>query len=284
MRLQLVSSNDIIWLDEVSRFGVGVEATVGVTGLGMPEVSLNWVESAGDGAVFRNERKRPRDIDIPLHIVGSSRNDLKWWMDRLALMVSGPFALQWVEDNGTYWTLNAYRTGGMGYTYGVDTRGSRDLNTVLTVRAGDPYWTYSQSSREVVTAATPRGNFVTKFHKIRVASSQAMGGMILRNPGTAKAYPQWDVTGPAQNIRLISSTGERLQWTGSLTAGQTLRINTQTGAVTDHTGANRYADLASAPRMWTIPPGVITAVAAMDGAASTSSIACTWRPRSLLVV
>jgi hypothetical protein len=283
-RLQLESSRDVFNLDDVLHRGSGVQALTGVTGLGLPLVSAQWIEGAGDGAIYRGRRVLPRVIDLPLLVQGRHRMHLKQLLDRLVVMLAGPCVLRLVEDDGTDWSTVVVRVGGGDYVYGTDTTGLTELSTVITVRAGDPFWTYSRTSRKTINNSGAGRSLLKGLATMRVASSQAIGTITLENIGTAPAYPVWDVRGPGRDFKAVAPTGERLHWTGTLTAGQSLTVDTRAGTVVDHTGANRYAQLAPAPRFWTVPPGTSTATASMEAVTSTSSITCTWRPRNWMVI
>ena len=119
--------------------------------------------------------------------------------------------------------------------------------------------------------------------RLNLSPSQLTGTLVLENPGDADAYPVWEVRGPGTNFRAVSPDGDVLAWNGTLTAGQTISIDTERGTVVDQTGANRYAELGPAPRMWTIPPGLTYAsVQWEDTVLPSSRIAVSWRPRRWL--
>jgi hypothetical protein len=141
-RLQLESATDTLDLDYVLKNGRGIQVTSGVTGLGLPPVQVRWLEGAGDGAVYRGRRVLPRDIDLPLYIVGNDRDDLMSLWSRLARVLDGKVRLRMVEDDGTSWYCDVYRVGGGTFTYGIDTTGETELRTVVTVRAGNPFFVF----------------------------------------------------------------------------------------------------------------------------------------------
>ncbi|AWN07388.1 minor tail protein [Streptomyces phage Maneekul] len=282
--LRLENSLDSLNLNEVETKGYGVQALTGVSGLGLPPVAVQWIEGAGDGAVYRRSRTLPRDIDIPLDIVGRNRQDLKDHISRLSLMLAGPCTLRMIEDDGTNWSTTVVRVGGGEYTYGTDTIGSTDLQTVITLRAGDPYWTSSTITAKQVGGDLTAAAFVSSFGSMPVAASQAIGSILLENTGDASAYPVWEIFGPGNNFKAVSPSGEVLHWKGSLSAGQRLIVDTRQGTVVDSTGANRYADLAAAPRFWAIEPGISTAEASLLDVTNASKIVCSWRPRKWMVI
>ncbi|GAB3830226.1 phage tail domain-containing protein [Kribbella italica] len=263
----------------------GAQALTGVTGLGLPPVSVQWIEGAGDGATFRGQRVLPRDIDLPLYFDGKDREGLKALVSRLAIMVSGECELRLVEADGTYWYCNVVRVGGGSYVYGADTIGERDLMMVITFRAGDPYWISSRDGGlTIVTEGAGRGLLNGPLTALKVRSSQAFGDVTLVNGGDAPAYPLWEITS-GTNFEAISPSGQRIAWNGTLADGVTLYIDTKSGRVWDSTGANRFASVGAAPRMWTVAPGTSTAHVSMDVVDSAKArIRVTWQDRKWMVV
>ena len=284
VRLQLENSLDVLDLNENHETGTGVQALSGVTGLGLPPVSVQWLEGAGDGSMYRGKRVLARDIDIPLDIVGRDRAHLKEILSRLVIMLAGECTLRLIEDDGTEWSTKVTRVGGGAFTYGADTVGNTDLQMVITLCAGDPYFTSNISISKRIGGDTTTPGFLSSLTAMPVASSQAIGDILLENTGDAKAYPLWEVYGPGNNFKAVSPLGEILHWTGTLAAGEVLILDSRAGTVVDGTGANRYADLASAPRFWSIPPGTTSSEASLLGVDANSKIVCTWRPRKWMVV
>lgn len=283
-KLLLENALDSLSLNGIEESGTGVQATTGLTGMGLPPVAVQWLEGAGDGAVYRRTRVIPRDIDIPLDIVAGTPAQLRLLISRLAKLFAGKCTLRFIEDDGTEWRTDVVRTGGFDIVYGTDTSGHKDLQTVVTVRSPDPYWTSAKSSISTITAAAPAASFVSSFGTMPVSPSQAIGSMTLENTGDATAYPVWTVFGPGDHFTAISPSGETLSWTGTLTSGQKLTIDTRYGTVVDDSGANRYANLAAAPRFWSLPPGTTTCTASLLNTTTSSKIVCSWQARKWMVI
>jgi hypothetical protein len=161
--------------------------------------------------------------------------------------------------------------------------GTRDVQTVVTLRAPSPYF-LADSPQTVTIGGATASSFLSSMSSMPLASSQAIGSVQLSNEGDVNAYPVWEVTGPGDNFKAISPTGKTLHWTGALTAGQKLIVDMGAGTVKDGTGANRYASLATAPQFWSVVPGVSTATASLLNTTSASKIVCSWRPRKWVVI
>ncbi|GGU77220.1 hypothetical protein GCM10010211_48920 [Streptomyces albospinus] len=278
--LLLQTERDALDLNGVAGQGSGFQATAGLTGLGLPSVSAQWLEGAGDGSRFRGQRVLSRDLDMPLDIVGRDRKHLRQLISRLARAVAGECSLVLVDDEGVRWTTPVYRTGGGD----IELSNGNDLQTVISFRAPDPYFTAGTVSTQTVGGDPGSQPFLSSLVSLPLAASQAIGEVQLDNIGDADAYPKWEVYGPGRELTVVSPTGETLQWHGTLSATEKLIVDVRAGAVKDGTGANRYADLASAPRFWTVPPGTSTASVSLLDTTAASKVVCSWRPRRWMVI
>jgi hypothetical protein len=293
-RLRLESATDSFDLDGVMGSGFGVVALEGVSGVGLPVVSTQWVEGAGNGATYRGERVLPRDVDLPLLVSTSDRATMRATMTRLARMLAGPMTFRFIDNDDTSWTLAVRRAGGGQMVLGSDTDRTLTIaNTVVTLRAGDPFWTAGEAQKAVVSGISGRGLIKDpdgagagkgSLSFLRVSSSQTLGQFTMINDGDAPAYPVWTVTGPGNTLVVTSSTGESFTWNGTLTASDTLIIDTARATVTKN-GVSSYALLGPAPRLWKVPPGTTTAVVALNATdTATSRITAEWRPRRWTVI
>lgn len=279
VKFRLESGLDVMNLNEVYETGYGVQVLSGATGLGLPPVSIQWQEGAGDGAVFRGQRATPRDIDLPIVVVGRDRTHLKQVIGKYTQMLARSCRLVFVDDDGTEWFTEVHRTGGGSFNYGQDTDGLRELRTVISLRSGDPYFTAVKSKTITAAQGSSALPFVSNLSKLPVASSQVIGSFTMDNVGDAPAYPIWTVQGPATNPLFVSPTGQAFGFEAVIAAGETRTIDTRTGSVTDQTGASCYAELLPAPEFWPIPPGRTTGNLAVDGSDNTTKITCSFQPR-----
>ncbi|MFF4244301.1 phage tail family protein [Streptomyces sp. NPDC001822] len=280
MRLELSSGSDRLDLSGIEADGVGFQALAGVTGLGLPQLSVQWLEGAGDGAAYRGRRVLPRDIDIPLDIVGRDRTHLAELVTRLARVLADDCTLTYIDSDSVRWSTSAHWTGGGAIDPGS---GERDAQTVITLRAPSPYF-LSESAQTVTIGGVTAGAFLGSMVAMPLSSSQAIGSIQLSNDGDVPAYPVWEVTGPGDTFKAISPTGETIQWNGTLGVGEKLIVDMGAGTVKDGAGANRYSSLSTAPRFWSVRPGASTVTASLLNTTAASRVTCAWRPRKWVVI
>lgn len=238
VRLELVGSGVTIDLNSIMDTEEGVQAVAGLTGLGLPPVSLQWVEGAGDGATFRGRRVLSRDIDLPLHIVAPERESLKAQVVLLSRALADRCTLRFFDSNEIdVWSVDCYRVGGGDYAYGVDSTGEHDMDLVVTLRTESSYWTREQAV------------------EVELVGEAIGSSLSLYNPGSADAFPVWEVTGPGAAFKVVSPDGRVLHYDKFIPADQTIVIDTAKGTVRDQDGSNRYDGLAEAPRFFRLAPG-----------------------------
>lgn len=244
IRVTIESDTETLDLDEISVKGEGVEAVAGLTGFGLPPVEVFWSEGAGDGAQSRGSRVLPRDIDIPLHIKAPNRAALKTMIAKVSRIMAGRMVLRVYETGpqapAYHLWAEVYRTGGGTFTYGDDSDGEYSWSGIVTVKAGNPFFSHSLPMDTHVMQSP------TMDEHTEVATVNVVGDVAV--------YPTWKVYGPAKSV-LIQRGNDRIEWQGQLAAGQVLSIDTESGTVMDATGLNRYNELVGSPAFFQLRPG-----------------------------
>jgi len=271
LRLELVGRNDTLELTEYTPLVGDVFATNGFDGAGFPDVEHYWFDGAGDGAAWRGARVQPRELNMPIEVTGPDRAAVAAVLRRLAVILNPhtvtPPRLRVVEPDRTAWSVEVQRTGRADWTWGAGTNGHTWVRTTLALRAGDPYWTRESSERFTVsTVGSDAGLLSGSLAELNLTAGEAFGERVVTNAGDASAFVTWTLTGPGDHFVATSPDGEVLAWDGTLAEGDVLTIDNRTGEVTDDTGANRYDELAPAPRFWAIEPGQSTVSVALDNA------------------
>ena len=236
LSLTIASETEAMDLGALLNGTEGVQAIAGLTGAGLPPVSVQWSEGAGDGATYRGKRVLPRDMDVPLWVTGETRAVLRQLVKKLARILANECTLTLTDEVFGSWTLKVVRIGGGDFIYGPDTDGERDLRFVVTLRAGQPFWE----------------QYTPEFVDISWGTATS-GSVVLWNDGGLAVPPVWEVHGPGKNLSITSPTGESLRWNGMLTNGEKLIIDCENGTVFDGNGNSRYSELGPSPRFADIP-------------------------------
>lgn len=217
----------------------GIQALPGMSGVGLPPLTTQWSEGAGDGGTFRDQRVPPRDVDIPLELRGVDRTDLVAQVNKLSIAVSGNFRLRLYDTETTEsrWLGPCRRVGGQTFAIGVDTDGIYFARMVITIRAADPYWT--------------RGEVEIS----RTGSAAEATTIAVDNPGTAPSYPVWELRGPMGDFRATNHRGESWRYNAYIPNGTTVYVDCERGTVRTQDGDSRYSNMAPSPRFFALEPG-----------------------------
>lgn len=282
--LALSSAGGALTLGEAS----GVKAGLKVRGLGMPGVSLQWFEGAGEGKSFRGGRTLGRVVDMPVKINGANRGDVlaKYSaLARIMVLENAPVTLT-LELDGEAWRSQVVRSGGGDYTMGDDTDGSTWLRTTFTVDSGGPYWERVNSEARVVEPGglgIPLIGPGQSLSQLRVSNTEGSGAVEFTNTGDVAAWPSWRVLPPFQAFE-FQRDGLVLEWSQpAVKTDGWIDVDSIAGTVTDETGANRYDGLASAPKFFSIPPGTTTATVILTAASGATRVNVAWHPRKVVL-
>lgn len=277
----------------------GVRARLGVQGTGMAPVQIQWFEGAGDGKSFRGGRTLGRVFYMPVKIYADEYDNTQQVRQRAALLgqilalPNAPVRVQLDLDAGTpsgdKWWSDMVRVGGGDWDWATDTDGRSFLHQTYTLEAGDPYWTSLAQDSKVIEPSGVGLSLLgpgVSLAQLRVASTSGLGEVEIHNSGEVQAYPVWTLGAPFNEFSLTSQYGEVLEWSatrqglpGGTKSTGSITVNTQTGEVTDETGANMYKGLEPAPQFWSVRPGTTTAEVLMTAATGASRITVVWNVR-----
>jgi len=264
---------------ELSDSGDFILAT-GVTGFGIPATNVRIDESAGPGGTWRFTKRGVRDLDLPLVILGTDRADVETKLRRVARLLqdtSGATKIVANYSDGSSVFLEAHYVGGAETQFGSDAT-NYFCKWAIQMQAPQPYWaTVTSQSFTVGSGSTGRG-LLPQLTKLKVSSSQALGVVNVNNPGDVATYPVWTLRGP-MDYATISNGVQSFTYNAGIADGSTITINTETGEVTDEDGINRYSNLAAAPKLFPLPPGLNSLNISGTGATSTTIISCFYSPR-----
>jgi len=226
------------------------------TGFNLPPALVRIENSAGDGGVFRHAKRGVRTLDLPVTVIGTDRSDVQTKLRRLGKLtqnVAGPLTLEARYTDGEILRLATYYTGGAEGQWGTSA-GMIWARWTLSLQAPQPYWESANLEQFTVTRGSTGRGLLPQFSKLRISSSQAIGTILIDNTGDVPMFPTYRIIGPITGLE-ISSNGSSFGFTDPIPAGETIFVNTETGEVTDGDGANVYALLEPAPKLFRIPVG-----------------------------
>lgn len=269
------ANNDTIFFD----FDVYI-LTNGLKGFGIPATKLRIQDSASDGGVFRHSKRGVREIDLPILTNGSDRSDVETKLRRLSNILQnsdGATRLQVTFANGSSFYLDGYYAGGGETLYGTES-GQTWATWLVTMQFANPFWTSLTPQTFTVIAGNSGRGLLPRLVKLKLASSQAVGTVTVNNTGDVPSYPVWTVYGPVDNFSVYAgSTG--FTYSSPVAAGDTLTIDTYAKTVVNAAGVNKYANLATSPKLFALSPGITSIFVSGDNATSATQIACTYFPR-----
>lgn len=227
------------------------------TGFGIPTAEVRIEASAGDGGVFRHSKRGVRSVDMAITVLGTDRADVQSKLRRLSRLLqdaSGPTKIVATYSDNTSVFLEGHYVGGAESQWGSDA-GLVWNRWALSFQCPFPYWESGTIEEFTITTGNTGRGLLPQLAKLKVTSSQVFGVITVNNAGDVPAYPTWYLRGPLTDV-VVTNGVQSFALTTPITEGETITINTENGTVIDDGGVNRYADLAPAPKLFRIPPGV----------------------------
>jgi hypothetical protein len=225
--------------------------TSGVVGLGVPPVAPRFVDSAFDGGLFRGKRYAMRNIDLPILIRGTSRDDME---EKITLLATAVDDVKGVPLLRVRYTPGTDYKIPFVYVSGLELSGAKSskwhTEVVLSLRCAQPFW-------EAITTET--------FEWYSGSS------VSVTNNGDVSTPLTWDITGPGTFT--FSLTGQ--SWTlNDVPSGTSIQVRASNNAFTvrDGSGANAYALLGPAPKFFDLPPGTSSIGVSVSGKTSATSV------------
>lgn len=276
--LKLVGTNDSIAFDDTNYV-----LQVGTRGFGIPSPILRIDPSASNGGTFRYSKRDIRELDLPLTIFGSDREDTEAKLRRLSNILQGKATLTATYEDGSVWYLDTYYAGGGETTFG-STANDYFCQWDLIMRAPQPFWQSDAPFQvSIIQDSTTRGLLAGSSPKslafLRVKTSQAFGSVTVYNDGDVDAPAKWIVNGPSTLLTIQKSDGTGFTYTTAMLSTDTLYIDCEAGTVVDQNGVNKYAGLGSAPKLFSLPPGSSTLTITVSGASSATKVRGQFMPR-----
>lgn len=281
--LSLVGANG----DEVIFTDAGdYVLTAGLSGMGIPSTTVRIDDSASDGGVWRFSKRGIREMDLPVVVFGTDRIAVESNLRRLSNLLhdkSGGTVLRATYSTGEVWELTQGH-----YVAGAETVKGEDANVawsrwVMTMQFANPFWIRQQAESFSVGVPGTGRSLIPDLAELSVTGSQAIGEIDIENLGDVEAYPVWTFQGPADSVSVTSQSGLSFEYAAAIALGSTITVNTAAGTVVDESGVNQYANLAVAPKLFTLPAGNTAVTVEAVGADSNTLISLYYQPRKEVV-
>jgi hypothetical protein len=278
------------WLNTKRLGKKGTQALSGIVGFGFPDQSNRWFEGAGDGASWRGARQGRRSIDLPIMVEGDNRNEVMQGLSDLARVLdpkTGPARLHFALPDGELWFVDVVRDGGGDWSRNTKDSDNRTfVKFILTLVAGDPYWTRERAENFFVRQDDSGRGLMPRPARLELSDAGAFGINEVTNIGDAEAFPLIYANGAFTRIVMTGPNGEVLDWSGNVNAQERLTFDAKTGTVKDQDGDNRYDGFSSdpPPLFWSIAPGTSEVTIQAFDTDNSTEIVATWQPRRWMVM
>ena len=272
----------------------GYIALAGVTGIGLPQLTLTADAMPRGGTRVRHIQLEPRLLTVPILVEGVDRAQ---FLDRWRFLAEafaatrrlGPGQLVSTQPDGSRRLIDCYYEAGWE---GNPDAGPTWDTPVLTLYAPDPFWRAETPTLITRTAGTAGGvSFLSPL--ITITSSQTLGATTVNNPGTVEAWPSWRIVGPtSQVIATNVTTGESwtldpVAWRGTaLGAGEEVTITTEPAVVLGPAGSGapqgtNWAGALNWPAaiMWGLDPGDSSVQFTVAGSSAATLIEASFYAR-----
>lgn len=268
-----------------------VHWALGVEGRFMPPVRMIEEQVPQQhGARLRGVRYEPREVTLPLSVIGASEQAVRAKIRALGSAFDptrGDGWLRVVAADGTSRELRCRYSAGMEGEESRDSSGARFQRLVAVFRAVEPFWrdtAASETSYAVETGGLFLGNPFLRAD-FGISSDTVLGAVVVNNGGDLSAEPVYTFVGPASSVTITNvATGEVLQYAAAIALGKSVIIDTSAGikSVLGNDGANLYANLSLTSSLFTLPRGATSINLAMPGSDANSYVTVSYRRRWLM--
>lgn len=219
----------------------------------------------GSYVLDRTYRERTAALSVVVKSSSASTMEaaLAAWSSRVNVLRGAGYLRHTRVDGITKRLLYCEYDDGLGVQQGQGIWRKGVQQAVLQFYAADPFW-YDESLTTVTfTSGTALAAFfpipnATTGSFITLTASEVFASTTVDNEGDAPVFPVWTIAGPASSIALRNTTtGKSIAFSGlSLTAGQTLTVDTRPGSTEITVGGSSVASyLTDASELWPLELG-----------------------------
>jgi len=251
----LVGSNgDTITFDDTNFV-----LNTGMAGFGIAPTQVRIAQSANDGGIWRYTKRGVRNVDLPITILGTDRDDVQTKLRRLARLTQdkkGPTELiADYESNGSL-KLVLHYTGGAESQWG-ENEGMTWCTWLMSFQAPMPFWESNEEQQFSVTSS-PRGRgLLPQLSKLKITNSENLGTVVVESDADVDVFPIWTIQGPITNL-VISNGSQTFGFNRPIVDDEIITVDTEFGTVVNQDGDNLYSILNPAPKLFPFSPGNTT--------------------------
>lgn len=225
-----------------------------------------------DGERLTQTRRGARLIPLPLWVTADTEEELDTRLGELGRMfdVGEDIRLVFKRPDGIEREITVrYYSGAAAIP--VKHHQFHSVRVPCVFKALDPDWRGTNETTSVVSE---------QFQDARLGG---LNGLYLGNVGDLDTWPEWKITGPAENIQALNlNTGELWRSPEILTAGQVLRIRTDPrdrGVWLDD--VLNWGIIEATSTLWRLVPGIniIDVRAAGDTSGNIGDLSIQWLSR-----
>lgn len=247
-----------------------------------PPFSVNSYEvPLTPGEAFSSVEVKPRLVDFPMLVTGSSRQA---FIEKMRTLTSafnpdkGEGRLR-VGHEG-----NSAREIKCRYVSGLEGAGNSkgaspgSAAVVITLRASDPFW-YELTAQSLISVLSAPVAFFP-FFPLVLSRSGIFSEPSVVNNGDHIAWPVWRITGPGDSVTLKNlTTGYSLIANIVIPAGVYAEIDTRPGKKTVRmNGLNYFNTLTQSSTLWGLARGTNNLQLIFNNADSNSKVELSYRP------
>ena len=250
---------------------------------GLPPMQAYTLETPlTDGDVSRFVLAKARPLEVHLLVKGGNITDYEQVRRVLQNGMNpklGTGFFRCMAADGSLRDVNCQYVDGFAgdETWGVSSPQHEEL--ILGFLAHDPYFYDTVAQVLPFTASAATALFPIMPLKLS-SSALASGNFSIFNAGDVEAFPVFTIAGPGTNPTLTNNTtGKSISATITLTAGQSLIIDTQAKTVKREDGSNQFSTLSFASVLWTLATGNNLLNLTMGGTGAGSQITVSYKNR-----
>lgn len=252
---------------------------------GLQMVGLRHIEQETPfefGSRYKRTKVEPREVSLNCMVWGEGREGLFQNIARLRTMFDfqrGIGKLKVTTPERKPLELHCLYTSGLQGESGTRDDGVCWQKVVLSFRAFDPFFYGPTVNQSFLLEENPQNFF--PLPPVYLAGDAIASEITLEVDGDVTALPNWTITGPGENPKMINiTTGRSLELENvSLSAGETININTKERTITKNDGSNLFPRLKWGTGFFDLVPGTNQIQIIMAVADVNSRIDLYYQPR-----